>query len=244
MAQNTVIKTVSSQALLSFNIQNVDCLFPGFIPGDFAIIHGLPSVLTLSLLLVVRAQLPYQLGGLESSAVFIDGGNTFRLYKVSQLARLHHLRPRNVLQRIFISRAFTAHQMTSIILDKLEESVTKYDVKLVIISDFQGLYLDKDIPPEENREAFSQVTAYLSKLAEEKSVILLATCLPHGYSRRSAFFHAVACARSNVAISIKKKSAYPFEKQFTLEKHPLFKLGSVDFPIENLTLNDFAEGAQ
>jgi hypothetical protein len=244
LAQNTVIKTVSSQALLSFNIQNVDCLFPGFIPGDFAIIHGLPSVLTLSLLLAVRAQLPYQLGGLESSAVFIDGGNTFRLYKVSQLARLHHLRPRNVLQRIFISRAFTAHQMTSIILDKLEESVTKYDAKLVIISDFQGLYLDKDLPPEESREIFSQVTAYLSKLAEEKSVILLATCLPHGYSRRSAFFHAVACARSNVTISIKKRSAYPFEEQFTLEKHPLFKLGSVDFPIENLTLNDFAEGAQ
>lgn len=243
MTQNTVIKTVSSQALLSFNIQNVDCLFPGFIPGDFAIIYGLPSVLTLSLLLAVRAQLPYQLGGLESSAVFIDGGNTFRLYKVSQLARLHHLRPRNVLQRIFISRAFTAHQMTSIILDKLEESVTKYDAKLVIISDFQGLYLDKDIPPEESREVFSQVTAYLSKLAEEKSVILLATCLPHDYSRRSAFFHAVACARSNVTISIKKKSAYPFEKQFTLEKHPIFKLGSVDFPIENSTLNDFAGGA-
>jgi hypothetical protein len=213
-------------------------------PSDFAIIYGLPSVLTLSLLLAVRAQLPYQLGGLESSAVFIDGGNTFRLYKVSQLARLHHLRPRNVLQRIFISRAFTAHQMTSIILDKLEESVTKYDAKLVIISDFQELYLDKDIPPEESREVFSQVTAYLSKLAEEKSVILLATCLPHGYSRRSAFLHAVACARSNVTISIKKKSAYPFEKQFTLEKHSLLKLGSVDFPIENLTLNDFAEGAQ
>jgi hypothetical protein len=211
--------------------------------GDFAIIHGLPSVLTLSLLLAVRAQLPYQLGGLESSAVFIDGGNTFRLYKLSQLARLHHLRPRNVLQRIFISRAFTAHQMTSIILDKLEESVTKYYAKLVIISDFQGLYLDKGLHPEESREVFSQVTVYLSKLAEEKSVILLATCLPHGYSRRSAFFHAVACARSNVTISIEKKSAYPFEKQFTLEKHPIFKLGSVDFPIENLTLNDFAGGA-
>ena len=243
LAQNTMIKTISSQALLSFNIQNVDCLFPGFMLGDFAIIHGLPSVLTLSLLLAVRAQLPYQLGGLESSAVFIDGGNTFRLYKVSQLARLHHLRPRNVLQRIFISRAFTAHQMTSIILDKLEESMTKYDAKLVIISDYQGLYLDKDIPPEESREVFSQVTAYLSKLAEEKNVIILATYPPHDYSRRSTFFHAVACSRSNVTIFIKKKSAYPFEKQFTLEKHPLFKLGSVDFPIENLTLNDFAKGA-
>jgi hypothetical protein len=224
-------------------MENIDTLFPGFTLGDFAVVHGLPSVLTLSLLLAVRAQLPYQLGGLESSVVFVDGGNTFRLYKVSRLARLHHLKPRNVLQRIFISRAFTAHQMTSIILDKLEEAVTRYDARLVIISDFQGLYLDKDIKPEESREVFTQVAAYLSKFAEGKSVIVLATCLPHGYSRRGAFFDAVLCARSNVTISIGKKPTYPFDKQFTLQKHPLFKLATVDFQCENLTLKDFERGA-
>jgi hypothetical protein len=224
-------------------MQNVDSLFPGFMLGDFAIIYGLPSVLTLSLLLAVRAQLPYQLGGVESSAIFVDGGNTFRLYRVSRLARLHHLRPRNALQRIFISRAFTAHQMTSIILDKLEETATKHHAKLVIISDYPELYLDKDVSPEESKEVFSQVTSYLSKFAEEKGVILLATSLPHDYSERSALLHAVACARSNVTISVKKKSAYPFEEQFTLEKHPIFRLGSVDFPSENLTLNDFAGAA-
>jgi hypothetical protein len=243
LAENTVTKTIPSQALLSFNMENVDSLFPGFMLGDFAIIHGLPSVVTLSLLLAVRAQLPYQLGGLESNTIFIDGGNTFRLYETSRLARLHHLTPRNALQRIFISRAFTAHQMTSIILDKLEETTTKHDAKLLIISDYQGLYLDKDIPPQESKEVFSQVTAYLSKFAEQKRVILLATCPRHDYSRRSTFFNAVACARSNVTISVNKKPVYPFEKQFTLEKHPLFKLGSVDFPSENLTLNDFTGGA-
>jgi hypothetical protein len=221
-------------------MQNIDNLFPGFMLGDFAMIYGLPSVLTLSLLLAVRAQLPYQLGGIESSAIFVDGGNTFRLYGVSRLAKLHHLNPRNALQRIFISRAFTAHQMTSIILNKLEEAATKHDAKFIIISDYPGLYLDKDVSPEESKEVFSQVTSYLSKLAEEKGVILLATSLPHDYSKRSAFFHAVACARSNITISIKKKTAYPFEAQFTLEKHPTFRLGSVDFQSENFTLNDFA----
>jgi hypothetical protein len=243
LAQNTVLKTIPSQNLLSFNMRNIDELFPGFMLGDFVVIYGLPSVLTLSSLLAVRAQLPYQLGGLESSVVFVDGGNTFRLYKVSRLAQLHHLRPRNVLQRIFISRAFTAHQMTSIILERLEEATTKYDARLVIISDFLGLYLDKDVPPEEGKEVFCQVAAYLSKFAQEESAIVLATCPPHYYSRRSAFFHAVACARSKVTISIKKKAVYPFEKQFILERHPTLKLGSADFPCESLTLDDFARGA-
>jgi hypothetical protein len=223
-------------------MQNIDDLFPGFTLGDFAVVYGLPSVLSLSLLLAVRAQLLYQLGGLESSVVFVDGGNTFRLYEVSRVARLHHLQPRQVLQRIFISRAFTAHQMTSIILEKLDEAIARYHAKLVIISDFAGLYLDKDVPAEESREIFSQVSTHLSKFAEENRVIILATCPPHPYSRRNAFFHAVACARSTITISITKKSTYPFVQQFALEKHPILRLGCTDFPSESLTLNDFVRG--
>jgi hypothetical protein len=98
--------------------------------GDFAVIHGLPSILTLSLLLAVRAQLPYELGGLESDVIFVDGGNTFRLYKVSRLAKLHKLSLRKTLQRIFIPRAFTAHQMMSIILEKLEEKSSNIKLNL------------------------------------------------------------------------------------------------------------------
>jgi len=244
LAQNTFVQLGSTPVMLPFNMRNIDSLFPGFMVGDFAVVYGLPHVLTLSLLLAVRTQLPCQLGGLESSVVFVDGGNTFRLYKVSRLARLHHLRPRDVLWRIFISRAFTMHQMTSIILDGLEEATKKYDVRLVIISDFQGLYLDTDIQPEESKEVFSQVTAYLSEFSRKTGTIVLATCLPHCHSRRSAFLQSVACARSNVTISITKKPSYPFEKQFALEKHPSFKLGRVDFPPGNLTLNDFVGGGQ
>jgi hypothetical protein len=244
LAQNTVFQLGSTPALLPFNMRNIDSLFPGFVVGDFAVVYGLPHVLTLSLLLAVRAQLPCQLGGLESSVVFVDGGNTFRLYKVSRLARLHHLRPRDVLRRIFISRAFTMHQMTSIILDGLEEATRKHNARLVIISDFQGLYLDKDIQPEESKEVFSQVTAYISEFSRKTGAIVLATCLPHCHSRRGAFLQSIACARSNVTISITKKTFYPFGKQFALEKHPSFKLGRADFPSENLTLNDFVRGDQ
>lgn len=222
-------------------MENINCLFSGFTMGDFALMHGLQTVLSLSLLLAVRAQLPCQLGGLESNTLFVDGGNTFRLYEASRLARFHQLRPRHALQRIFISRAFTAHQMTEIILDKLEEATMKCHAKLLIISDFSGLYLDKDIPSEESKEVFSQVVSYLSKFAKEKDVIVLATYPRHNYSRRNVFFHAVACAKSNINISITKKTAYPFNKQFVLEKHPILKTGCVDFPSENLTLDDFDE---
>jgi len=238
LSSRTIVKTVPSQFRLSFNIENVDDLFPGFALGNFAVFHGSSTVLPLAMLLCVRAQLPYQLGGLESSVVFVDGGNTFRLYDVSYVAQLHELDPREVLERIFISRAFTAHQMTSVVFDRLHDAVEKYNSKLVVISDIAGLYLDKDVSKGEARDVFNQLAVYLTKFAEENRVIVIATYPPHYQSKRNIFFKAVVCGRANVVASLRPSKHC---QQFVLEKHPFFSLGRTDFPSENLSLTKFME---
>ncbi len=238
MSSRTIVEATPSHASLSFNIENIDDLFPGFALGNFAVLHGSPAVLPLSMLLCVRAQLPFQLGGLETSVVFVDGGNTFRLYDVSYIARLHELDPKGVLEHIFISRAFTAHQVTSIMFDRLQEMVERFNSKLVVVSDIAGLYLDKDVPYREARDVFSQLTLHLSEFAEENRVIVVATYLPHYPSRRSFFFEAVACGRANVVASVKPAR---HGQLFVLEKHPFFCLGAAYFPSRNLNLTHFME---
>jgi len=238
LSQNTLVKPRLSQKPLSFGIPSIDRLFPGFALGDFACLYGLPTILPLSLFLSVKAQMPRELGGLETKVIFIDGGNTFRLYRVSSLAQLHQLDPRQVLERIVISRAFTAYQMTSLVFEKLEETVNRFDSTLVIISDIAGLYLDKDIPTAEAKEVFAQLVTYLSKFAEEKQLIAIATYLPHIRSRRNTFLHAVTCGRANVVASVRPTK---FGQEFVLEKHPVLGLGYAKFPLQDLTLNEFME---
>ena len=241
MSQNSLIQTVQAQPVLALNMRNVSQLFPGFTIGDFAVLHGSPSVTSLASLLCVRAQLPPQLGGLGSNVIYVDGGNTFRLYQVARLAQLHKLNPKEALERVYISRAFTAYQMTSLIMDQLKETVKKYDAKLAILSDIAGFFLDKDVPEDEARSVFSQVTAYLSRFARENQVILVATYPPHQETRRNSFLHALTCARANVAIALRQSQ---YDREFVLEKHPRYVLGSAEFPSENLTLTEFMEGYQ
>jgi hypothetical protein len=238
LSQNTLVKTTQSQPLLSLNMRNVNELFPGFATGDFAVLYGSTSVLSLSALLCVRAQLPPQLGGLGSDVVFVDGGNTFRLYQVARLAQFHQLNPKKVLERIYISRAFTAYQMTALILEKLKETIKRYDAKLVIISDIAGFFLDRDLPEEETRRIFSQVTAYLSTFAKENQVILVTTYPPHQDTRRNNFLKTLTCGRANVVISLRQTK---YDRELVLEKHPRYVLGSAEFPSENLTLTQFME---
>jgi phage gp36-like protein len=241
MSQSILIEppaltSAAKQTLLSLNMRNVTDLFPGFAPGDFAVVYGSPSVAYLTSMLCIRAQLPTQLGGLSSNVVFIDGGNTFRLYHVSRLAQIHHLNPKQALDKIYISRAFTAYQMTALIMERLKDAVERYHAKLVVISDIAGMFLDKDIPDEEARQVFSQVVAYLQNFARQKQIILIATYHPRQPSSRNEYLQAVACQRANVVLALKQTL---YDREFVLEKHPRFILGSAEFPSENLTLNDF-----
>lgn len=238
LSQNTIVKTIPSQSLLSLNIRNVNKLFPGFAIGDFAVLYGSQSVLSLSSLLCVRVQLPTQLGGLRSNVIFIDGGNTFRLYQVAHLARLYQLDPKQTLECIYISRAFTAYQITVLILEKLEETIKQYDAKLAILSDIAGLFLDKNVPDSEARRVYSQVTAYLSNFAKENQIILIATYPPHRETRRNSFLHALTCGRANSVISLRQTK---YDREFVLEKHSRYMLGVAEFPSENLTLTEFIE---
>ncbi len=234
----TLLQNALVKPLLSFNIPNVDDLFQGFGEGNFAALYGSSDVLSLSLLLAVRAQLPSQLGGLETNVVFIDGGNSFRLYEVSRIAQLHQLDPRQVLKRIFISRAFTAYQLTSLILEKLKETVDRFGSKLVIISDMTELFLDTDIPRKETLEVFGQLTSYLFKFAEENQLVVLATCVPQYDSRLDSFFRAILCGRAKVILSVRQSK---YDQQLSLEKHPIFDLGYAGFPSGNLKLDQFME---
>ena len=239
MPQNLTLKPTMAQPLFSLNMPGVDELFPGFAPGDFAVLYGAPSVISLTSLLCIRAQLPAQLGGLESNVVFIDGGNTFRLYKIARLAQLHQLDPKQALERIFISRAFTAYQLTSLILDKLEETIKNYDAKLVVISDIAGLFLDDDIPREEAQRVYSQITSYLSSFAKKHQVIVVATYLPYSEGRRDSSLKEITCARASTVLSFSKTT---YTREVTLEKHSRFVLGTAELPSENLTLTDFMGG--
>jgi len=239
LSQNALVKSLPSQALLTLNVPNIDEVFPGFAMGDFALLYGTSAILPLSSLLCVRAQLPNQLGGLGTDVVFVDGGNTFRLYQVSRIAQIHQLDPRQVLKRVYISRAFTAHQLTSIVFERLKDAVDRFNAKLVVISDIAGLYLAKDVQADEAKRVFSQLVAFLSTFAEENDLIIIATYPPHHRSRRNSFLHTLTYARANVVISIRQCRYGP---EFVLEKHPHFTLGHAEFPSENLTLTEFFGG--
>jgi RecA/RadA recombinase len=236
MTLNLMIKPQASQQKFAFNTPEVDELFPGFTLGEFAVIYGSSALTTLTSLLCIRAQLPSQLGGLGSNVVYIDCSNTFNADRIARCAQINHLNPKTTRQRILNFSAFTAHQLTSLVTDKLEEKILSLKAKLVIVSDIAGLFLNSGIAKEEAHSIYGQIVNTLVYLAKKHQIIVIATYPTHEGSIRNIAFKEMTLSRANTVLSYFKS---PYTVEVNLEKHPSYMLGTAEPPSENLTLTSF-----
>jgi len=224
---------------LSLGVPAVDIVFPGFENGDFGVLYGEGSSL-MGFILCVRSVLPTDLHGLGSDVVFVDGGNSFSPYLISEIAHGYGLDPRYVLERIYVSRAFTAYQLSALILEKLEPFIDRHDAELVFVSDIASLFLDRDIPKREAVDLFTKVCSKLADIAAKKGKIVLATYSPDRASRRGLFFEAVLFGRCNVLVKLGSKHG---TLTVTLQDHPSIKPFTVELPKADLTLTRFMKEA-
>jgi hypothetical protein len=236
MMQNMMVKPQTAQQKFAFNNPEVDYLFPGFTPGEFAVIYGSPSVTTLAALLCVRAQLPTQLGGLSSNVIYIDSANTLNPDEITQYAKQNHINAQMARQRILNFSAFTSYQLTSFITEKLEEKITSCNAKLVVVSDIANLFLNSAFPKEEIQRAYNQIINYLSYLAEKHQIIIVATYPNHEGSIRNIALKQMTLSRANSVLSYFKA---PYTAEINLEKHPTYMLGTAEPPSSNMSLTNF-----
>gem|GEM_PF-1220004 len=192
---------------LSFGVEALDRLIGRLPAGCLTALHGSTLCHTLSELLCVRAQLPEDEGGLESPAVFLDGGNIFNPYAVAEFARQLHLNPQEALRGVWVSRAFTCHQLVSLVTEKLPLLLDSHSAKLIVVSDAANLFYDPYMGKEELHSLFNQTVRFLFQLAREKRAVVVATLLPHPSQERRIPLTPYLLSRSNYAVRITEKGS-------------------------------------
>jgi len=215
--------------LLSLGFPVLDDVFLGFGPGDFAVLCG-NAASFVSFLLLVRSQFPSECGGLDSPAIFVDGGNSFDPYMIADIARGYGLDAREVLEKIQVSRAFTAYQLSSLILEKTCSALRKNMIRLLVVSNISTLFFDRDIPKTEAGELFMRVCSKLSRIASDAETVVVATYSPETLSRQGLFFDAVLFGICNVSVRLRRRGD---GLGFALEDHPRIKPFSMDLALEH-----------
>ncbi len=166
------LRGISEESLL-FGVEPLDGFLHGFSPGEIAFLHGSPASYVLTDLMIVRMLLPREAERSDVDAVYIDGGNCFNLYRLSGLIRQFRLPVKDVLKRIHISRSFTSHQLTTLIVRELSHELARHPSRLVVVSDLLSIARDDETDEIETKSMLVQALNKLRELATEGSLIVL-----------------------------------------------------------------------
>jgi hypothetical protein len=103
----------------------------------------------------------------------LDGGNCFNPYELAAQARRQGLAPTPLLERLFVSRAYTCHQLLEAATTMLAPLAARPEPPLAMILGLDRLFLDDDIGLEERRRIFSRLLARVGELIGRGLPLLL-----------------------------------------------------------------------
>ena len=164
---------------LTTGSQNLDDLLGGGIePGAVTEVFGeyRTGKTQLAHQLCVSVQLPYEQGGLEGGALYIDSEGTFRPERIIQMAAAIDLDYNEVLRNITIGRAYNSdHQI--LLVKEAPRIIKEKNIKLIIvdslISHFRSEYIGRGTLSERQQILNSHIhdLLRLSEIYDELAVL-------------------------------------------------------------------------
>jgi hypothetical protein len=76
------------------------------------------------------------------------------------------------MQRLYLTRAFTCHQLETLIVERLPGAIARYHPGLVVISGWSHLFHDENVPAREAFRLFENTARRIRALAEAGQPIL------------------------------------------------------------------------
>ncbi len=146
-----------------------------------------------------------------------DAANSFDPYVVSRFARKECFPPRDLLQKIFVARAFTCHQLATLIRERLEPNIPPGFPSLVVFLGPCSMFFDEDVPGEEAALLFRKTMAKVQEMSRGGVFFLLSQSFA-GCNRRRTFLLRELAQSCDAVLKLKSSSDV---LQVVLDKPPL-----------------------
>lgn len=174
-------RVVARPALVT-SVPTLDRILGPFEAGKVTLIDsGSDFVFRLTTLLCVRAVMEGE------GVVFVDGGNSVDPHGMVSLGKRVGLTREEILPKVHVARAFTCHQMTTLILGMMDRKMDETGAGLLVLACLPEMYLDEDVDIGEAHQLFQRSMRAIRRTVAEREVIGLVTNagLAKLYRRRS-----------------------------------------------------------
>jgi hypothetical protein len=170
---SSLLQVIRPDIIVPSGIAELDRLCGGFKAGELTLVDGNSNLI---------ATLPDQLCAntyrtFRSETIYIDAGMRANPYQIARYARLLELDQREVLQNVLISRAFTVHQLSTILQDLLEPTIKNHSPRTLLIGMLPALYQDPELSRQEAQTLLLQDLQKIQHLTTNYNLITVCTNL-------------------------------------------------------------------
>ncbi|MBM4332617.1 MAG: hypothetical protein FJ117_15610 [Deltaproteobacteria bacterium] len=146
-----------------------------------------------------------------------DGANAFDPYVVSRFARGEGFPPDELLKKISVARAFTCHQLATLIRERLQPELSPGASSLVVLLGPCTMFFDEDVPGEEAAFLFRKTLAKVQEMSQEGVSFLMSQSFS-GFNKRRSFLLRELICFSDAVLKLKSSAD---TLQVVLDKPPL-----------------------
>jgi len=196
-----LFQSASQVPRLTIDIEKIDSSLHLFSIGQKVAIIGYQSQKLIERL-IVRAQLPHRYGGLDSHVILVDAGNSSDPYLGISFARQYGLDIRNSLLKIISSRAFTVHQLENLITNELSDVVSKYNAKIVVISELFSMFDDPYLDKTDAKLLLDSIMESISKLKQCLVIVSISKLEKYSYIIKKSFDRTIVLTNKDDFVSI------------------------------------------
>lgn len=170
---SSLVQVIRPDLVISSGITELDRLCGGFKAGELTLVDGNSSLI---------AALPDQLCAttyrtFHSETIYIDAGMRANPYQIARYARLLELDQQEVLQNVLLSRAFTVHQLSTILHHLLEPVLQNHNPRTLLIGMLPALYHDPELSRREAQTLLLQDLQKIQQLTTTYRLITVCTNL-------------------------------------------------------------------
>ncbi len=179
----------------------------------------------------------------DPSSIWLDGCNVFNPYRISEIARNSSIEPESALQDVYVSRAFTCYQMSSLILEKMWNALKKYSPELVVITGLPSIFLESDISASEAERVFQPVLEELKRFKNRSEVLFLTSKTSTKINNSNIFSETVEISDEVLIAKEDQKGDVKIEKDTSdYSETSIFTISENESPSPHPTLDDYSEG--
>ena len=170
----------------------------------------------------VKEQMPKERGGTGAPVIIIDSANMIKIERLTDISYELNLDPEEVMDRIYISRAFNSSQTYDLVMNELEGFFKRLSARVLMVTGLPNLYIEEGL----KGEGLQQISHMASRLMTFTLRRDLFTFISAPASQRSSNTPAGGRSlASNCQVHVRVEESRSYVR-YTLTKHSQFPVRS------------------